>query len=127
MKILRKFVFALGGVLACAVLALKIAQLGLHSYSEIKTSCDEAMAKSPNAETLEEWMDEIGIPETARGSYGNPEQKLRDPLKKAVSCKYFQINVRGGYLSRHVCYGYFYLSANGEVVDYTIYSIYYGM
>jgi hypothetical protein len=136
MKILQKIIFTIVGVILFAILALVISDFRNPSYSQIKLSCEEAIAKSPHSKTLEEWMNQSNIPKSRRGDGILNEEtrelaisqgRLRDPTNKAVSYKYFQITVRGGYIARHVCYGYFYISTEGDIIDYDIYDINYGM
>lgn len=104
------------------------------SYTELKESCYDALAKSPRSETLDAWMEanHIGGRHSAVGdddkdhfvSYlGMPTETV----DKAVACTSFQTEVRGGLLSRHMVYGYFLFSADGTLVDSRIRDIYFGL
>ena len=127
----------------CAVVALGVLLVSgciltdsTPSYPELKASCDDALSKSPNSAALDTWLNVNQI--SAKRVSGPPDEWFKGILvsngissadaNRAASCTYFEsLDVRGGFLSTHVAYGYFVFTADGSLIDYNIHDIYYGM
>lgn len=106
------------------------------SYPELKSSCDEALSRSPRSETLEAWLNANQI--AYRQQPGPFEDSGKGHLvasgissaaaNRAATCiRFGGLDVRGGFLSRHVAYGCFVFSEDGSLIEYSIHDIYYGM
>jgi hypothetical protein len=105
------------------------------SYSELKKSCDTALSQSPDTKTVDKWMKKYQLKPQR---WNDPiDKSFRDILitsgisksavDKGFTCTSFEQRVRGGFLSRHVCYGYFVFDSEGLLIEYKIYDIFYGM
>jgi hypothetical protein len=105
-------------------------------YDGLKSSCDDALSKSPSSGTLNAWMKSNQI----SGHYKKEpfDESFKHilvsngisagSLDRASSCTYFEgLHLRGGFFSTHVAYGYFVFAVDGSLIDYSIDHIYYGM
>jgi hypothetical protein len=105
------------------------------SYSELKTSCDAALTSSQHSEALDKWMSKFQIlPQRRNDPIDDSFKSIlisngisRSAVDSAVTCTYFEQRVQGGFLSRHVCYGYFVFGPGGALIEYNIHDIFYGM
>ena len=105
------------------------------AFPKLKASCDNALRKTPNTETLDQWLKANGIPFQRREGplYGDFQNILIQEgipladLHRSSSCTYFEsLHVRG-FFARHVAYGYFLFAADGSLINYHISDISYGM
>ena len=127
----------------CAAAALGVLLVGgciltddTAPYSELKASCEDALTKSPRSAALDTWLGANHI--SSQRVAGPLDESFKGILvsngisssnaNRAASCTYFEsLRVRGGFLSKHVAYGYFVFTAEGSLLDYNIHDIYYGM
>jgi hypothetical protein len=128
---IKRFIMAL--VVVCIVLLVCSVFLGPPSVSKLEKGCAVALEKSPSAETLEAWLVKSRIRYQKREApYDEMFKEVleyngitRAELEQSKSCIYFEnVPVRGGFLARHLAYGYFVFSADGSSISHTMHDGY---